>query len=88
MPRALILIAALLFSLPVFAAEEAVQPIPAPHSQACPVSPEPVLTAQVQSDCCKGHKGVCGCRAGKIVCCDNSVSLTCTCHGEEPGTIQ
>ncbi|MDD5388558.1 MAG: hypothetical protein PHD37_04390 [Gallionellaceae bacterium] len=40
-------------------------------------------TAQVsQSDCCKGHKGVCGCRAGKIVCCDNSASPNCTCHSD------
>jgi hypothetical protein len=35
-----------------------------------------------QSDCCKGHKGVCGCRAGKIVCCDNTTSPNCTCHGD------
>lgn len=35
-------------------------------------------------DCCKANKGVCGCRAGKIVCCDGSVSKVpaCTCHGE------
>ena len=38
-----------------------------------------------QIDCCKGHKGICGCRAGKIVCCDNTVSNEpgCTCHGDE-----
>jgi hypothetical protein len=35
-----------------------------------------------QSDCCKGHKGVCGCRAGKIVCCDNTTSATCPCHAD------
>lgn len=40
--------------------------------------------AQVsQTDCCKGHKGVCGCRAGKIVCCDNTVSASCTCHADD-----
>lgn len=35
-------------------------------------------------DCCKGHKGICGCRAGKIVCCDGSVSKdpNCTCHSD------
>jgi hypothetical protein len=39
--------------------------------------------AQVsQTDCCKGHQGVCGCRAGKIVCCDNTKSETCTCHAD------
>lgn len=35
-----------------------------------------------QTDCCKGHKGVCGCRAGRIVCCDNTLSPICTCHSE------
>lgn len=47
---------------------------------ACP--PEALLAQVNQSDCCKGHKGVCGCRAGKIVCCDNTVSANCTCHGD------
>lgn len=38
-----------------------------------------------QIDCCKAHKGVCGCRAGKIVCCDSTTSKEpgCTCHGDE-----
>lgn len=38
-----------------------------------------------QLDCCKGHKGICGCRAGKLVCCDNTTSTEpgCTCHGDE-----
>ena len=36
-------------------------------------------------DCCKDHKGVCGCRAGKIVCCDRTISTQpgCTCHGDD-----
>jgi len=52
--------------------------------QACPVPiGERIATAQVsQADCCKGHKGICGCRAGKIVCCDNTISPTCTCHSD------
>ena len=52
--------------------------------QACPVPiSERIATAQVsQADCCKGHKGICGCRAGKIVCCDNTISPTCTCHSD------
>ncbi|MGE5768248.1 MAG: hypothetical protein ACM35H_13745 [Bacteroidota bacterium] len=38
-----------------------------------------------QINCCTGHKGVCGCRAGKIVCCDNTPSTEpgCTCHGDD-----
>lgn len=36
-------------------------------------------------NCCSGHKGVCGCRAGKIVCCDGTTSTEpgCTCHADE-----
>jgi hypothetical protein len=45
--------------------------------------PAPEHLSQVsQADCCKGHKGVCGCRAGKIVCCDNTISVNCACHGD------
>lgn len=36
-----------------------------------------------QSSCCKGRKGVCGCRAGKIVCCDGKPDRTCSCHGDD-----
>jgi hypothetical protein len=36
-------------------------------------------------ECCKDHKGVCGCRAGKIICCDGTTSTEpgCTCHGDD-----
>jgi len=48
----------------------------------------PALDAQssqaVRTDCCEGHMGVCGCRAGKIVCCDGTTSRTCTCHADSP----
>jgi hypothetical protein len=36
-----------------------------------------------QPACCKANKGVCGCRAGKIVCCDKTFSDTCTCNRED-----
>jgi len=50
---------------------------------ACLANAKGMKLAQI--DCCKGHKGICGCRAGKIVCCDNTVSTEpgCTCHGDE-----
>ncbi len=52
-------------------------------AQACPTTDNRIDTAQVsQNDCCKGHKGVCGCRAGKIVCCDNTTSPNCACHSD------
>ena len=42
-------------------------------------------THVAQLNCCTAHKGLCGCRAGKIVCCDGTVSTEpgCTCHGDE-----
>jgi hypothetical protein len=42
------------------------------------------LAQSTPLDCCKGHKGICGCRAGKIVCCDGTVSKdpNCTCHSD------
>lgn len=68
-------------------AEEA--PSPPPRTVAMPttaaelVCPPPAQLAQVsQAECCKANKGVCGCRAGKIICCDNTVSTHCTCHGD------
>jgi hypothetical protein len=49
----------------------------------CPTPDRTMQLSQVsQADCCKGHKGVCGCRAGKIVCCDGTVSPNCTCHAD------
>ncbi len=55
----------------------------ASQAQACAGVGSPFkLTEVSQADCCKGHKGVCGCRAGKIVCCDNTASPSCTCHGD------
>ncbi|MDZ7584657.1 MAG: hypothetical protein U0938_07470 [Thiobacillus sp.] len=53
--------------------------------EACIANANGMQLAQIQTACCKAHKGICGCRAGKIVCCDNSTSKEpgCTCHGDE-----
>lgn len=53
--------------------------------EACLANAKDMHLAQIQTACCKAHKGICGCRAGKIVCCDNSTSNEpgCTCHGDE-----
>jgi hypothetical protein len=86
-----LLLAALAYSSALLAETTATGPVtqsltPAdmPLLQACPAPVgQRIDTAQVsQSDCCKGHKGVCGCRAGKIVCCDNTTSPNCTCHSD------
>ena len=76
------------FLHPAAADSTVVQALIAAQPQA--MSPEACL-AHAKGDhlaqlaCCKDHKGVCGCRAGKIVCCDNTTSNEpgCTCHGDE-----
>ena len=37
-----------------------------------------------QQSCCKANKGICGCRAGKIVCCDKTFADGCSCAREDP----
>ncbi len=78
------------FMLPA-AADSSVDHTPAATQQtstspeACIANAKGMQLAQIQTACCKAHKGICGCRAGKIVCCDNSTSNEpgCTCHGDE-----
>ncbi len=78
------------FALPA-AADSSVGTTPAAAQQtsmspeACIANSKGMHLAQIQTACCKDHKGICGCRAGKIVCCDNSTGKEpgCTCHGDE-----
>ena len=42
---------------------------------------------QQQQDCCKANKGICGCRAGKIVCCDKTFAEGCGCAREDESPI-
>jgi len=88
---ALLVFAQSVFLLPA-AADSTVDHTPVVTAQPKTISPEACLAnakgmklAQIQTACCKAHKGICGCRAGKIVCCDNSTSKEpgCTCHGDE-----
>ena len=68
----------------------AVMQLDAITPQACPTNLKGANLAQVTStECCKDQKGICGCRAGKIVCCDGKPSTHpgCTCHGDE-GVIE
>lgn len=87
---ALLAFVPLCFTLPA-AADSSLGSTPAAMQQAS-ISPEACIAnakgmqlAQIQTACCKAHKGICGCRAGKIVCCDNSTGKEpgCTCHGDE-----
>ncbi|MBZ0067298.1 MAG: hypothetical protein K8F26_00630 [Thiobacillus sp.] len=89
---ALMVFAQSLFLLP--AAADSSVPIHSPTAveqsatplEACPTNLKGASLAQVTStECCKDQKGICGCRAGKIVCCDGKPSTNpgCTCHGDE-----
>lgn len=76
------------FTLPAVADSSPTAPAAAAQPEAisveaCLARAKGDLVAQLS--CCKAHKGVCGCRAGKIVCCDNTTSTEpgCTCHGDE-----
>lgn len=80
-------LAALLFAVPSFAADT-----PAGFDLKAAATPIACAAASLKDNvqvaqlaCCKKNKGVCGCRAGKIVCCDNAPSNEpgCTCHGDE-----
>jgi len=33
-----------------------------------------------QRGCCSWHGGVCGCSGGRQLCCDGTLSPSCTCH--------
>ena len=94
----IVLFALLAFSQSLFllpAAADSSAPINPPSAvaqrdtntpQACPANLKGANLAQVTStECCKGQKGICGCRAGKLVCCDSKPSTHpgCTCHGDE-----
>lgn len=36
--------------------------------------------------CCSHHDGVCGCsEKGRVICCDGTLSPSCTCHHEDTG---
>ncbi|MCM0756243.1 hypothetical protein M7784_13470 [Desulfovibrio aminophilus] len=40
----------------------------------------------VQADgpgCCRFNGGVCGCRGGRVVCCDRTLSTSCHCFRDE-----
>lgn len=42
--------------------------------------PVSVQVFQPRKTCCSGGSGVCGCTAGRAVCCDGAVSASCGCE--------
>lgn len=85
----LLLVAWSAFGVGEKGADRSIEKMLAPQVQSCD---EAVQTGAAgdrlaqQPECCKGQKGVCGCRAGRIVCCDGKFSENCTCNRDEaPG---
>ena len=86
---ALLLVAWSVFAVGETGVEQDVGKTIASQAQSCDAVSQSGAAADrlaQQPACCKANKGVCGCRAGKIVCCDKTFSDTCTCNRDEaPG---
>jgi len=39
---------------------------------------------EAQRGCCSHHDGVCGCSGGRQLCCDDTLSPSCTCSSPQP----
>jgi len=77
--------AVLLVAAPFLRAGAGAQPLETPLPEICldPVpTGGPILLAQ--SGCCSFHSGVCGCSGGRTLCCDGTLSPTCTCTPTPP----
>jgi len=79
--RSMLLGLCALLALPSLSAAAVPATVPAalPNPPSCDSA---AATTIAGIGCCEGRKGVCGCRAGRIVCCDGSASDTCSCHQE------
>jgi len=44
-------------------------------------------TSYAKSGCCSWHDGVCGCSGGRQLCCDGTLSPSCTCYSAPIQTI-
>lgn len=85
----LLLVAWSVFAVGETGADRSVEKTLATQAQSCDGAVQTGAAGErlaQQQACCKGQKGVCGCRAGKIVCCDGKFSDTCTCNRDDaPG---
>jgi hypothetical protein len=46
-----------------------------------------MLNLLAQSGCCSYHGGVCGCSNGRQLCCDGTLSPSCTCYSPPPKPV-
>ena len=42
-----------------------------------------IQSTETRSGCCSWHGGVCGCYAGRVVCCDGTLSPSCRCYHDQ-----
>jgi hypothetical protein len=82
-PGIAVLILLLALSGPALAAGPFPAPAPGPGGMRSPPPSLPEVGGPLaQRGCCSWHKGVCGCRNGRVVCCDGTLSPTCTCRAD------
>lgn len=55
---------------------ESPQPVIATSTITTNSTPQEMLA---KSGCCSHHSGVCGCKDGRVVCCDGTLSPSCKC---------
>ncbi len=55
---------------------ESPQPVTVTSSIITNSTPREMLA---KSGCCSHHSGVCGCKDGRVVCCDGTLSPSCKC---------
>ena len=82
------LLLSLFLCISSFAAEEATTQFKPEKKEVCTQLFESRQTPEqvAQRGCCSWHNGVCGCGSnGRVVCCDNTYSPSCTCHAEDSG---
>ena len=57
------------------------------YNRAGASAPSNVIEVETLADmrgCCSFHNGVCSCDGNRVICCDNSISPTCSCEWLRP----
>jgi len=77
------LLALLALAVPALATEPT-KPVESQVLPDCAADVAGAPTYPSQSGCCSWHDGVCGCEDGRKVCCDGTLSPSCTCREGAP----
>ena len=78
------LLGLLLLPLPGLCGELGIVGWSEPVQSVVKVQPAGKVVRLAKQGCCSWHGGVCGCSGGRVVCCDNTLSPSCTCRA---GTV-